>query len=85
MSEEFIVIKADDESIISGLVSYIENQKQKLFEEMGVNLLTGQDRQAAVAAAMLKQLDLVQTVVKELIEEKQEENGDAKPSKSYFA
>lgn len=76
MSDNMIVIRAEDDSVISVLMEYITTQKKALIQRMGNSLLSGEDRDAAVAAASLHQLDVIVDVLKEAIEEQTKGNGD---------
>jgi hypothetical protein len=78
MSDNQIVIRADDDSVITPLMDYITKQKAQLIQVMGNSLLSDEDRNAVVAAARLFQLDEVVDVLREAIEEQRENNGDAR-------
>ena len=73
---EHIVIRAEDDSLISVLMKYVEDKKAYLVTHMGNSLLNNEDRDAIVAAAEIHAIDGIVEVLKEAIEEQTKGEGD---------
>ena len=71
-----IVIRAEDDSVVSDLMRYINEAKEHQVQSMGNHLLEGNDRAAAINAARIFQLDEIVDVLREAIEERTKGDGD---------
>jgi hypothetical protein len=76
MSDGQIVIRADDDSIISDLMKYIQDTKSFLQGQMTQNLIDNHHHDAGICAARIYQLDEVVDELKDIIEEQTKGNGD---------
>lgn len=73
---EPIVIRADDDSVVSGLMEYITEAKASFQTQTAQLLLDGHPDQAIITAARGHELDCIVDVIKEIIEEQTKGNGD---------
>ena len=79
MSNEPIVIRAEEDSILSDLMKFITDKKEHLIRDMGNFLLNDKDRDAAVCAAQVYQLDEIVDVIKESIDNNTKGEDDERP------
>lgn len=81
---EPIVIRADDDSVLSELMSYIKEAKKSLLQEMAQSLMDEKVTQATINSGRIYQLDEIVDVIRETIEEQTKGNGDEPADPTRF-